>query len=470
MLHRRDAMVRLGQLGLGAVTLPGLLDAQAARARSSTPTGKAKSCIYLFLWGGPPQIDLWDMKPEAPQGIRSIFQRTQTRVPGIDICDQMPLLARHTDKVAVVRSVTHGSDVHEFSCHHMLTGRKLPAQRAFPGNNRTRMDYPHPGSVVAHFGQPGSLPGTVTIPRPLGHDGVTYAGTHAGFLGPRYDPMELKGAPAYNGNAEFRNIERQPTHPLMLPAEVTTSRLAARQGLLEVIENQERGLQENRNTQVLGSFYEQAFRMVSSPVAKHAFDLDREPATLRDRYGRNEYGESFLLARRLIEAGVRLVTVNWMWVAPDGKVINVWDNHSGFGVLGAQTGYDLLKGPCCLPSLDRAYSALLEDLSLRGLLDETLVVAVGEFGRTPKINSSQGRDHWGRCQSALLAGGGIRGGQVYGTSDAQAAFVKDNPVTPEDLLATIYHAFGLAPDAEVHDRENRPHRVCEGKPVTSLFS
>ena len=210
--------------------------------------------------------------------------------------------------------------------------------------------------------------------------------------------------------------------------------------------------------------------MVSSPVAKRAFNLDHEPAVLRERYGRNEYGESFLLARRLVEAGVRLVTVTWMYIFPNGRVSNVWDNHAGYGIHGANTGYDLLKSPVCIPPLDRAYSALIEDLSHRGLLDETLVVAVGEFGRTPRINGTQGRDHWGRCQSALLAGGGISSGQVYGASDKTAAFVKDNPVAPEDLLATVYHAFGLLPETEIYDRENRPHRISEGKPVTALFA
>jgi hypothetical protein len=223
--------------------------------------------------------------------------------------------------------------------------------------------------------------------------------------------------------------------------------------------------------QAQNSYFEQAFRMVSSPVAKRAFDLDLEPARWRDRYGRNDYGDSFLLARRLVEAGVRLVTCTWMYFPPNGGgVWNVWDVHLGLGIGGAKTGFDLLKQPCCIPSLDRAYSALLEDLSECGLLDETLVVAVGEFGRTPKINSNGGRDHWGNSQSALLAGGGIRGGQVYGATDEIAAFVKDNPVAPEDLLATIEYALGVPEDAEIRDQQGRPWRACDGQPVTALFS
>jgi Protein of unknown function (DUF1501) len=298
------------------------------------------------------------------------------------------------------------------------------------------------------------------VPRPIGHDGVTYAGTYAGWLGPRHDPMELKEAP---------NSNEQPLHPVSLPEGMDTTRLLARRGLVNLIETQDRVMQQSRAAEGLGGFYEQAFRMLSSPVAKRAFNLNLEPPPVRDRYGRNDYGDSMLLARRLIEAGVRLVSVIWMYIFPNGRVSNVWDNHAGYGIHGANTGYDLLKGPVCIPPLDQGLTALLQDLSERGLLDDTLIVAVGEFGRTPKVNSSAGRDHWGACQSALLAGGGVRGGQVYGTSDKQAAYVKDNPVSPEDLLATIYHAFGIAPDHEIHDRENRPQRLCDGTAVTPLF-
>jgi hypothetical protein len=454
MLHRRDAMIRLG---LGALALPGLLSAE--RAAASPARHKAKSCIYLFLWGGPPQQDLWDMKPDAPQGVRSLFQPIRTNVPGVTVCDQMPLLARHMDKVAVVRSLSHASNNHEPSVYHMLTGRQDPTL-VVPRNQRKRSDFPGAGSVVAYFSPPGDLPASVTVPRPIGHDGVTYSGTHAGFLGPRYDPMEVQSAP---------NSNEQAVHAVALPADVDVPRLRARRGLLHSIEEEERWLQKSRATEGLTGFHEQAFRMVSSPAAKKAFRIDLEPPSVRDRYGRNDYGDSFLLARRLVEAGVRFVTVTWMYIFPNGRVSNVWDNHAGYGIHGAKTGYDLLKSPVCIPPLDRAYMALLEDLAQRGLLDETLVTAAGEFGRTPKINNDAGRDHWGACQSALLAGGGVRGGQVYGASDKQAAYVKDNPVSPPDFLATLYHALGIDPEAEVRDRAGRPYRISEGKPVTALF-
>ncbi len=466
MLHRRDAMIRLGQVGLGALTLPGLLGAGEPQGLEDSPLGvgksargKAKSCIYIFLWGGPPQQDMWDLKPDAPQGIRSLFQPINTVVPGIQVADQLPLTAGVMDKACVLRSLHHPSNVHEASVYHMLTGRQNPTLIS-PRNFRRRTDFPNLGSVVSHFSEPGIMPASVTIPRPIGHDGVTYSGTYAGFLGPRHDPMELKEAP---------NSKDKPAHALSLPEGLDTSRLVARRGLLSLLDEQDRLLQSSRATEALGGFHEQAYRMVASPVAKRAFDLDLEPPGVRDRYGRNEYGESFLLARRLVEAGVRLVSVIWMYFMPNGRIANVWDNHGGTDGLGKITGYAMLKEKYCLPPLDLAYSALIEDLSQRGLLDETLVAVVGEFGRTPKINATQGRDHWGMCFSALLAGGGIRGGQVYGSSDKHAAYPKDNPVSPEDFLATIYRALGVPPEAEITDREHRPHRVCEGTAVSALF-
>jgi hypothetical protein len=209
--------------------------------------------------------------------------------------------------------------------------------------------------------------------------------------------------------------------------------------------------------------------MIASPTARRAFHLDLEPAYVRERYGRNEYGESFLLARRMVEAGVRLVSVIWMYFMPNGRISNVWDTHGGTAGLGSIGGFDMLKAPYCIPPLDRAYSALLEDLHQRGLLEETLVVTVGEFGRTPRINNTQGREHWGPCYSALLSGGGIRGGQIYGSSDALGAYPRANPVSPEDLLATIYEALGIDPHFEIYDRERRPQRICDGTPVTALF-
>lgn len=463
MLHRRDAMLRLGQLG-GTLALPGLLAGRAAAAqagggRVAAGQGSAKSCILIYLWGGPPQQDMWDLKPDAPDGIRSLFAPIDTNVPGVQICDQLPHLSRQMDKLAIVRSLTHGSNVHEPSVYHTLTGRIDPTM-VIPRNQRSRTNNPCPGAVVSYFTPPGPLPAHVTVPRPIGHDGIIYAGTHAGFLGARHDPLEL-AAPG--------EVNEKPLHDLSLPEGLDDARVLRRFGLLETLAARERALEQTRDTASLGEFRDQAFRMLAAPETKSAFQLDRESDALRDRYGRNQYGESMLLARRLIEAGVKLVTVVWEYICPDGNVANVWDNHGGTGSLGGITGFEMLKAPYCLPSLDLGLSALLEDLAQRGLLDETLVAAYGEFGRTPKINSAGGRDHWGACQSAVLAGGGIRGGQIYGASDAQAAYPRQHPVAPEDLLATLFSALGISPESTLYDQQNRPHRVSEGQPIWPLF-
>ena len=460
MLSRRDLMVRIGRIGAGVLTLPGLLEGQTLAALSRNPDsggGRAKSCILLYLWGGPPQQDMWDMKPDAPSGIRSEFQPIATATPGIAICDQLPRIAQHTDKMAIVRSLTHRSDDHIPSVFHTLTGRIDPTLAGAP-RQRSRSDFPVIGSVVSRFTLPGGLPATVTIPRPVGHDGVIYAGTNAGFLGPQFDPLELKPP---------GEVNIPPPHSLDLPEGVNGHRLRERFSLLGQVEASERMLERQgpRSVSGLGVFREQAIRMLTDPQAKRAFDLDEEPPALRASYGRNEYGESFLLARRLIEAGVRLVTVVWDYIEPNGNVMNVWDNHG----TDKLSGYGMLRREYCLPPLDRAYSSLLSDLAQRGLLDETLVAMYGEFGRTPKINKTGGRDHWGACQSAVFAGGGIRGGQVYGSSDAHAAYPRDHPVSPADVVATIYHALGLPIDLEIHDREGRPYRICEGRPITELF-
>jgi len=462
MLNRRDAMVRLGQAGLGALTLPGLLEAQGHPSPlTPLPQGARgnKSCILLYLWGGPPQQDMWDMKPDAPEGIRSAFQPIQTTIPGMQLCDHLPMLARCADKLALVRSVTHPSTVHEPSVYRTLTG-KINNTLVVPRNQRSRRDFPNFASMISALTPPGAMPTTVTIPKPIGHNGVTYAGTYSGWLGPRHDPMEIREAP--NANDRYAT-------PVELAPDLPTTRLHARRGLLNVIDDTERHFQGNRATEGLSSYHEQAYRMLTSPGARRAFAIDQEPGWLRDRYGRNEYGESFLLARRLIESGVRLVSVIWMYVSPSGVVSNVWDTHGGVGIPDGQTGWSMLRAFYCLPSLDRAYSALLEDLDVRGLLDDTLVVAMGEFGRTPRLNPQQGREHWGPSYTVAFSGAGVRGGQVYGRTDRICAYPTENPVSPEDILATMYHGLGIRPDAEVHDREGRPVRVCDGQAVTALF-
>ncbi len=459
MLHRRDAMIRLGQLGAGALALPTLMEARANSLAKPQAAHSADSCIYLFLWGGPPQHDTFDLKPDAPEDIRGEFRPIKTKVPGFDICEKLPRLARLADKYAIVRSLTHPSNNHEPSVQHMLTGRPGAPTLAVPMNQRKRSDFPNVGSVVSYFRPPSDLPAAVTVPRPIGHSGVTYTGTHGGFLGPKHDPLERVAA------SDTRETASHALDPL---PDVPEARLVARTGLLKQLEARDAAIQKTGGGSV-GDYREQALRMVCNPAVRQAFELTREPDRVRDRYGRSEYGESFLLARRLVEAGVGLVTISWMYLFPGGRVSNVWDNHAGYGIHGAKTGYDLLRSPVCLPPLDQGLSALIEDLIDRGLFDRTLIAAAGEFGRTPKVNKDGGRDHWGACQSALFAGGGIQGGQVYGKSDKIAAYPSDNPVSPADFLATIYHALGIDPEGEVRDSQTRPHRLCDGKPVLSLF-
>ncbi len=455
---RRDLLLRLGCLGAGGMTLPALLEAERAAAASDIRLAPcAKSCILLYLWGGPPQQDMWDLKPDAPEGIRSEFKPIATNVAGIEICDQLPQVAKHADKFSIVRSLTHKSNDHIPSVFHTLTGRIDPTLAGAP-RQRRRSDFPMIGSVVSRFSPQGGLPATATIPRPVGHDGVTYAGTYAGFLGPQHDPLELKPP---------GEVDAPPPHSLELPAEVDEQRLTARFSLLEQIERGQRALDKSgaKSSAGFDLFRDQAIRMLTSPEAKGALNVERESDAMRDRYGRNQYGESFLVARRLVEAGVRLVTVVWYFIEPNGNVMNVWDNHG----TASFSGYKMLRHDYCLPPLDQAYSALLEDLQQRGLLDETIVAMYGEFGRTPKVNKNGGRDHWGAAQSAVLAGGGIRGGQVYGSTDAHAAYPRDGAVSPQDLVATLYRALGLRTDLEIHDRQNRPYRICEGEALTSLL-
>jgi len=458
MIHRRDAMIRLGQLA-GTLSLPALLGAesQAKTPRIAEPTsGKAKSCILIYLWGGPPQMDMWDPNPGAPSGIRSQFEPISTATPGIHVSEEMPLFAKLTGDTAIVRTLAHDSNIHEASVYRTLTGRTNPSLRV-PRNDRNRDDGPTVGSVVSYFKQQRGLPGSITVPRPIGHEGVTYSGTHAGYLGPRYDPMEIEMAGELQG---------PPPLALSRPDGVTEARILQRRGLLESLENIDRRFQADPPARELDDFREMAYGMLGGSPVKKALDLNLVPDKTRDRYGRNEWGEAILTARRLVESGVRLVTISWMYIQKSGNVSNVWDNHGPFE---GKTGYEMLKADYCLPSLDRGFAALMEDLKGSGLLDETLVAMYGEFGRTPKINKNAGRDHWGACQSAVLAGGGIQGGQVHGTSDAHSAYPKSDAVSPEDWLATIYHALGIAPTSTIYDQEQRPHQVVQGKPLKHLF-
>jgi hypothetical protein len=408
-----------------------------------------KSCIQLFMWGGPSQHETFDLKPNAPEGIRGQFKPIATNVPGTRICEHLPRLARLADRYAILRSVTHMGVNHGTSAYHMLTGHI----HATPGTLRhpTPNDFPSVGCAVGRFGpQPRDLPAYVALPSVLHDgDGGEVPGQGPGVLGQRAAPFLVKGDPT---RADFS------IRTLTLPAEVSGRRFRGRVNLQTALGRQAERLARLAAAHALEPHYERAFRLLQSPAAQRAFNLGSEPGKLRQRYGNHHFGQSCLLARRLIEAGVPLVTVYWN--APHIDDLQHWDTH--------KNSFNRLKDHL-LPHFDRALTALLEDLQSRGLFDETLVLWMGEFGRTPKINNQAGRDHWGFCQSVLLAGGGVRGGQVYGSSDAHAAYAAEKPVKPDDLAATVFDAFGIPLDQELRDPHNRPLPLCSGKPLLALY-
>lgn len=450
---RRREMLQIG--GLGAMGL-GLADLLAARSLASGESsaqansalrdlpgfGRAKSCIVMFMWGGPSHIDTWDLKPEAPAEVRGEFQPIKTNVEGISISEHFPQLARRADKLGIVRSVTHDDPAHLSSVHHLMTGRHAPQVKsdAVPPSRR---DSPHVGSVLKKL-RPATepVPQFVTMPWTVMHPaapGGTAPGQHAGWLGQSYDPFLVSGDP---NAADFE------VSGIRLIDGVSPVRIDARRSLLNQLNSGENN--------PFGGMQGRAFEMLTSSQVRSAFDIAREPAEVRERYGRNIHGQCLLLARRLIEAGTSLVCVNWH---QDGK--NFWDTHGD--------NFNRLKNEL-MPPTDQGFSALLDDLSDRGMLDETLLVWVGEFGRRPQITrGNAGREHWPWCGSAVYAGGGIEGGQVFGRSDSQGSRPAENPVSPADLTATIYHALGIPADLMLPDRENRPQRVTEGSPIGNLF-
>ncbi len=447
-LTRRE-ILRAGAIGLGGLTLPGLFQLQRADA-SSSRRARAKSVILLFLSGGPSQLDTFDLKPDAPVEIRGTFRPIETNVSGIRICEHLPRLARLADKYALVRSMTHHDANHPAASYMMMVGS--PMSRPAPQIvTMSREDRPHPGSAAAKLlGTRPGMPAFVMVPEAISPVGPERPGQHAGFLGAAYDPYRVNSDP---------NLPSYSPGTLGPRREVSLARLDERRHLLDAIGRQSRYLEQTAAGQVLDPYFIKAFDLISSPAAQRAFDIAAEPDRTRDRYGRHVFGQSVLLARRLVEAGVRLVHVNWVR----------HDNAKG------GQGYDSHRNHLAwckdelLPPTDAAVASLLEDLSDRGLLAETLVLVVGEFGRTPRFNRDGGRDHWPACFSILAAGGGIRGGQVYGASDKIAAHPIAQPVSPQDLIATLYDCLGIDPHTTIYDLQHRPYRLVEGRPVQGLL-
>lgn len=441
----RRELLRVG--GLGALGLT-LADWNRAEAAGRVAGGKAKSVILIFNCGAPSHIDLWDMKPDAPDDVRGSFKPIPTNVDGIRISELLPRLAKRTDRLAIVRSVNHTHGGHNSGMYWSIVGRPYPVDSTLI--NPTRNDYPSFGTLAGWLarrdGYRGALPPYIITPEP--HcDSTVYItpGQYGGMLGVQNDPLVLHGNP---NAADFKVAN------LTLAPGLTVERMRHRESLLQAVDRTVRA-SENAAMRDLDAAQQKAFSLVTSEEVRRAFDLTQEPAKVRDRYGRHTWGQSHLLARRLVEAGARFVTT------VNGQSI-IWDTH--------KDNFNGLKDRL-VPPMEIAYSALLDDLEERGLLDSTLVIWMGDFGRTPKINADAGRDHWPQCYTMVLAGGGIRGGQVFGESDREGAYPVSQPVSPADVHATVFAALGYDPHAVTYPSlDGRPIPLSEGEPIRELLA
>ncbi|MBX9653429.1 DUF1501 domain-containing protein [bacterium] len=466
----RREMIEVGSASLLGLSLANVLKAEKASAAEAAPAGggpgfgKAKSVIFLFLQGGPSHLDIWDPKPDAPENIRGKFNPIQTKTPGLIFSEHMPRLAQVTDKVTMIQSVSYtpvGLFNHTAAHYQMLTGytpdKVSPSGQLEPPSPR---DFPNIGSVIAKL-KPTGLPmfPFVQMPRPMQESNVIGKAGNAGFLGRAYDPYFLFQDP--NQSLQMGDLTPRDDTPL--------ARLKRRSTLWETVNKGMPKLQKAVESYALDDYYSQAFDLLLSGKAREAFNLEAETAEMRDRYGRSTFGQSCLLARRLVESGTRFVQVNWPAVANGNPTVDAFDTHgANFGPLK-----DLH-----LPKLDPALATLIEDLDQRGLLDETLVLAIGEFGRSPIMgvstsgnsNAPDGRDHWPYCYTAMIAGAGITRGRVHGKSDKHASSPVADPVHPIELLATIYHAVGLSPATTLYNDLGQPRPLVQAEPVLSLYS
>jgi hypothetical protein len=425
--HRRD-FLKVGAVGLLGLTLPQLLRLEAQAASSGKTAGKAKSIIMVWLPGGPSTIDMWDLKPEAPDTIRGEFKPIDTNVKGIQISEHLPQIAKVMDKATIVRSLYHNIGAHGLGTVYMTTGnRPTPA-----------LQYPSLGSITAKV-----LPTPAGVPAYVAFN-QQRSGSGGGYLGTAYNPFQVEGSPG-RGPLRVKGIS--------LPQGFSPEQLENRNKLLESIDEGFRNIDQTADIGTgLDKFHQQALDILRSDRTKKAFDLEGEPESLRDRYGKDSFGQSALAARRLVEAGVRFVTIS------NGS----WDTHSNnFTTLKTRN----------LPPIDRTVSALIADLADRGMLQSTIVYVAGEFNRTPKINQRAGRDHWGRSLAVLLAGGGLKGGYAHGTTDAQGMVPANEPCTPDDVCATMFHCLGLEPAHELQTTTGRPIQLFrEGKVIEKLLA
>ena len=449
----RRHLLKVGGAGLLGASLPRLLAADEQAGKR--PRARAKSVIFLFQFGGPSHIDMFDRKPDAPDDIRSPLKTIKTTLPGVTPCEQLPQLAKVMHKVCLVRSMHHHMKNHNTASYYALSGHAPPV------DDITLRDtpelYPAYGSVVDRLAPaPKGVPSFVAYPYVIA-DGVNTPAQHASFLGKAYDPLLILDDPA---KADFRLPE------LTLPAGLSLERLQSRRELQKLINRQTKLLDRSAAARGIDAYYVKALAMLNSPKVRQAFDLSSEPAAVRDRYGRHTCGQSCLLARRLVEVGVRFVTA---YFAPNiggqSTTRGGWDTHGNNGkkMYPVVTKYHF-------PYTDQSLPTLLTELDERGLLDETLVVWMGEFGRSPRMNAKAGRDHWPQCYTVLLAGGGLKRGYVHGASDKHAAFPDRDGVRPEDLAATIFTLLGIDPATEVLDQLDRPLAIATGRPIASIMA
>jgi uncharacterized protein (DUF1501 family) len=447
----RRHLLQLGGLGILGLSLP-----QFLRAADTAKKGKARTRAIIFLhqFGGPSQHDTVDMKPGAPEAIRGEFKPIATRAPGIFVCERLPRLAKVADKFTLVRSMNHEMKNHNSATYYSLTGHAPPLDDIRLRDSHEL--FPAYGSVVNRLAPAkAGTPTFVSFPYIL-RDGSITPGQHASFLGKSHDPFFIEQDP----NSSFFRLPE-----LSLPANISLARLESRREVQRMIDRQSELLDFSARARGIDETYTRALSMLTTPRVKEAFDLSKEPAVVRDKYGRTTFGQSCLMARRLVEAGAKFINV---YFAPNiGGQSNSggWDTH-GFN---NKPMYPVLKN-YLIPITDQVVPTLLEDLDERGLLDDTLVVWVGEFGRSPRINKMAGRDHWPKCYTALLAGGGVRRGAVYGSSDKIGAYPATDPVRPDDLAATMFSLLGIDPHMEIPDSLNRPLAIARGNPIAGLLA
>ena len=453
---RRHAL-KVGGLGLLGLTVPKLLQAEAARdPKRETPSSirpRANSVIFLYQFGGPSHIDMFDMKPDAPEGIRGLHKPLATKADGIAISEHLPRLAKVMDKVTLIRSMHHQVKNHNPASYYALTGHAPPV------DDITLRDspelFPGYGSVIDDLAPvSGAMPTSVSLPWVIG-DGTITPGQGASFLGKLHDPLLVTRDP---NKPDFKLPE------LNLPANLSYARLMHRRSIQKIIDGQSRLLEHSAQARGMDAYYEKALAMLDSPKLREAFSLSAESDAVRESYGRTTYGQSCLLARRLVEAETKFVTVHF---SPNigGDVGSGWDTHGN----NDKKMFPVLE-KYHLPMTDQTLPTLLEELDQRGLLETTLVVWMGEFGRTPKINEKASRDHWPDCYTVLLAGGGVKRGFIYGESDRTASHPSKDPVRPDDLAATLYYLLGIDPHTEVYGANNRPVLISEGNPVMGIVA